>query len=284
MFSSSFYPSSRKAQVSALAVAAAAAGLLAMFPARASANEIGIDFSNALNTNSATPVPIPANTLAGVVPQLNWNNAATATNPDTLATVVDNTGATVSNMTATYGANGSFDNYSAGGNFTSADPNQIGDQDLYSAAIHTFNGTGSPGSYYSTITVTNIPYATYDVYAYVSSAGNTLTNGTPGLVNFNGTLSGTTLTGGTTVSYTSANSAQYGSNYVQITNGGVGNYVLLQNVTGSTLNVYESSTNGEMEGIQIVQAEAPIPEPATLGLMAVAGAGLLLVGRKRKVA
>ena len=127
MFSSSFYPSSRKAQVSALAVAAAAAGLLAMFPARASANEIGIDFSNALNTNSATPVPIPANTLAGVVPQLNWNNAATATNPDTLATVVDNTGATVSNMTATYGANGSFDNYSAGGNFTSADPNQIGD-------------------------------------------------------------------------------------------------------------------------------------------------------------
>ena len=64
----------------------------------------------------------------------------------------------------------------------------------------------------------------------------------------------------------------------------MGNYVLLQNVTGSTLNVYESSTNGEMEGIQIVQAEAPIPEPATLGLMAVAGAGLLLVGRKRKVA
>ena len=82
---------------------------------------------------------------------------------------------------------------------------------------------------------------------------------------------------------------------VNVANGNVGftentNYVVFNAVatpTGTLGITYSTGTGGteaDINGLQVVSTTAAIPEPATLGLVAVGALGLLAVGRKRKTA
>ena len=267
MFFSSFYPSSRKAQAPALAVAAAAAGLLALFPVRASANEIGVQFVG----SPTTPQPLAPGTSAGApgVAQTHWN-AVTGSSFTNVA-LNDNTGASTTAL-----LNGSANGTYYGGNVSDTP----GDTELTSGEL--FNGwTGSP-----TMTVSNIPYAEYDVYVYAALDNNTRIE-TLELTPSGGSASYQsfgTSTGGST--WVLSNNPVAGWNgttpTTQPTRPASATYAEFAGITANSFTLaWGAPGNGGLNGIQIVESSAPIPEPATLGLMAVAGAGILLLKRRQ---
>ena len=290
MFSSSFDPSSRKAQASALAVAAAAAGLLATFSAPASANEIGIQFAGAASsTSSAVGTPLPSTQAAGVVSQTNWNTEGAGSNQTGVSGLVDSSGTLVPNLlvawTSAYGAD-----ISGGGGHGSLD---TGLNDLYSAHLESPYGVGGSGSYpvgnnRVQAYLSGIPYASYDIYVYTGNRG-----GNPGEVLQSSSATWDTSTGSGTITYSTAKTITFndlaastytlGDNYVEFTGlTGSTQYLVaaLQGNPGNTTGGANlSGLNNGFAGIQIVESSA-IPEPATLGLMAVAGAGILLLKRR----
>ncbi len=300
-----------------LSLAAAAilsAGVAGLVPSQAAdANSIGLQF-----TGSGSYLGTPITSLAGAVAQTNWNEESTPTawqfnvggtanaNEFTVgssqayqsSSLVDNTNTAtgaIAIWSNVYSNGSNFQFYEGNSSFgaagfTNADPNQAGDNQLYSASLRT-PITSSP---YTTaaIQVSNIPYTQYNVYVYFGGSSNTASSG---LVNLNGTLSTSstptalntaTITGGTT--YYSSDSYQLPTltqaTATSSTSATAGNYAEFTGVTGSSFSAYVQATNTTdprslgMVGIQIV----PVPEPATLGIMALMGAGILLVGRKRK--
>jgi hypothetical protein len=106
-----------------------------------------------------------ASESAGVVPQMNWNNSDGMASGDsganisgpTAGALVDDTGAAVPGLSITWTSNGTWSSPNAG----------AGDLNLMSGYV---DDTGSAGD--TVLNVSGIPYAHYDVYAYLGSDGN----------------------------------------------------------------------------------------------------------------
>jgi hypothetical protein len=213
-----------------------------------------------VNFSSGSTYDLASGTAAGVVSATNWNNfTSPATNLNNLK---DKFGATTSagaSISYTGGA-GNYVTY-ATASISGASP---GTTTLYRSGIRP-TATGSVLS----VSVSNIPYAVYDVYVYASqNTGST------------NTLS---VSDGTTTYYYKSNGAgmtgAFGLTRVTSTDPlnptvGNANYEVFSGKTGSSFTfTVEGSVTGTISnnlyGFQIVNA---VPEPGTLLLGGIAAA------------
>ena len=127
------------------------------------------------SVGSATPAGMQPADTAGApgVSAANWNNmVSSATAGGAIAGsiaaggVVDNSGTTLAATTVTWTGTGQANTAGSGTN----------DQRMFESEWDLFNNAG-PGLIDMTVTVTNIPYAQYDVYFYVQDASNAADRG-----------------------------------------------------------------------------------------------------------
>ena len=256
--------------LSLAAAAVAVAGLsgLAALPGAASANEIGVQFAGATGT------ALSSGTYAGVVSQDNWNtqnnNAASA------VALKDNTGSTTL-ATVTYNSQGYGTANSAGKITTTPGDTTLSKNGIWSQYA----------PYKATITLAHIPYASYDLIFYADMPSGlaqsievTPTGGSASYQTFQGTGSGVTAWTAAGTPDTS-NPTVFAATQAQLNTLGVptANYAEFTGLTASGVAIVFGGSNvSPINGFQIV----PVPEPAALGVMALMGAGILLVCRKRK--
>ena len=250
-------PSIRKAVQVAVAV-------LTVFAAgNAFAASIGLNFVG--GSANGAPTPLAAADVAGVVPQMNWNNGSLAAGSSTVntgGTLVDSTGASVApGTTVSWSANGTW------GAGNTGNP----DEALMNGYIDV---TGAPGNTGSVI-FTGIPYAQYDVIAYFGSDGDDRT--------------GTISDGTTTFSYNTHSSGGhvFPAEFLQTTDTGGGNpdanYAVWTGETSPslTITITRGSNNSGFHGIQIIDTTPPVPEPVSAA-MALMGLGGLALGLRRR--
>lgn len=218
------------------------AGLLFLFAVNdlASAQVIAINFESGIN---GAVNPITATT--GVVPVSisGWNeidgNAGTNVEP-----IFDSTGTVIPDMTLSFTSNNSYST-------TNTNLGGLLDSYIDSGSI--------------VVTVTNIPYAEYDVYAYVGSNGNDRDSA-------GGTVGSETLSfstdsrDATSFTLTADPSQVYPA----------ANVLLFTNVSGSTLTYLQAGAvaglgNG-LNGLEIVRV---VPEPSPCAMIL---GGLALLG------
>jgi hypothetical protein len=195
--------------------------------------------------------------VAGVVPEDNYNNATGITGTDiTLNSDMGTpTGAELTYSAASAWSAGTFD--------TGTDAN--------SRMFYGYADADSSGPQ-STFELSGVTYATYDVYIYISSdhpndgRSDTITDGS------------TTISNITVNSY-DPNPSDNPHGFIQAVNNNTsGNYEMFSE-TSSTVTFTVGRFNGfGIAGMQIVDTAAP--EPATLSMLGVAAAGLLLRRRK----
>jgi MYXO-CTERM domain-containing protein len=189
--------------------------------------------------------------VAGVVPAANWNSFTVLSSPTSgsAAGLIDDAGsATTAGATWSYNNPWSINIADTPGN------NRMMRGYLDSGAATT-----------TVVTLTNIPYALYDVYVYADGDNGTelrsgaYTIGATTLVN---TDPGSTTFGGTFIE---------GTNYVRFTGLTGANFTLNATPTGAA-----ATPRAPINGIQIVQ----VPEPGSLALGAMGA--LVLVRRRRR--
>ena len=237
-----------------------AAGLFALVLAPVAQAQIGINFTGGLRQLAATDQP-------GIVAGANWNNAIGSTG--TNVALHNSTGAATT-ARLTFNSQGSFD-----GSNALQTPNAATNL-LYRGSVF-----GDSAGVEDTITLTNIPYALYDVYVYASQ-DTTATN----------TLS---LSNGVTTFYYKGNGQDNSaatslllSTSTDPLNPSVGSahYEVFHSQSGSTFNLTTGgSINGvianQVFGLQIIQNT---PEPGSVALlvgMGTIGAGCLLRRRRK---
>jgi hypothetical protein len=237
------------------------------FAARAdAASSIGINFS-AGQSNAANVTPLAATDTTGVIPQQNWNNAGgTGLNGNgTTANVASPTpGVLVDNTAAAT---------TAAITWTSTNSWSISNAARSPADAQLLNGylDNTSAATPTTVTVTGIPYAQYDVYAYVGSDGN----GRTGHVSIGGsTFYFSTNANNNPPSFTLATATDLAS----ATSATYARFAGLSSPAFTLTNTRDSNNVG-LNGIQIVQV---VPEPTSLGLLAVGGAGLMARRRRRQ--
>jgi hypothetical protein len=227
----------------------------------------GEDFADGVTVTSLNYDLLPADS-AGVVPSANWNNLhlanASINNTGGATNVVDSTGAATT-ADVVFQTNGTWD---TGGPLTNGNFKMM--RAHLDGRASFFVSPADP-----TVTVSSIPYSTYDVYVYfdaVTSDGSVNSNYTIGSQTFfikdTSTFNGTTFVQGTgTTSGTRTSGA---------------NYVLFSGLSGAsfTMTADSETFRAEVSGMQIVDTTV-IPAPAALP------AGLALLGgmalkRRRK--
>lgn len=245
---------------SPLVSALAALALLLTGIAASHAQSVGVNFTG--TDNAGNTFPLGFNTVAGIVPQSNWNDAdgnfgnfqpsfVFDSNGNTPGIGIDYSGPTLSS---------SQTDASLGGNYTLTK----GFLDI-NPPVPPAPGGGLPG-----VSFTGIPYASYDVYVYVDGAA-------PGTATYLlGTASQTVMTG-----------TAYSGVFQPATGNSAGDYIRFSGLSGANFTLSGVSLNAApVDGIQIVNlAPAPVPEASTvvsLGLMLALGAGGLAVSRRRR--
>ena len=181
-------------------------------------------------TDAAESTDFLANTHAGApgVEMKNWNRTADLPNAainGTIAnyggTLVDSSGAVIGD-----GVSGVDIAFTAGGGVYSSNPEQ---NSPYGRLFNSFIYGQSASATNSTVTLTGIPYATYDVYVYFGSE----TNGRFGTV--------TSTSAATTYSFTTGVNNTNPGSYTQTTDTGSGNpvanYAVFSGQSGGTFDV-----------------------------------------------
>ena len=208
--------------------------------AAAGADSIGINFRR---TTSGQQNMAPTES-AGVVPQFNWNNtdgvasgnAGANISGPTANTLVTGSGITVPGLSLTWQANGTWSAPNAG----------PGDPNLMAGYL---DDTGTAGD--TVISVTGVPFQSYDVYAYVGSDGNNR-SGRTRLFNFFANdrwfrTNTSPFTGFVEATATSEPAS----------NTGLANYSHYRSLNTSSfeLRVLRGSNNAGLHGIQIVETD-----------------------------
>lgn len=205
----------------------------------------------------------------GVVSVANWNNLTAIANP-TGTNLVDDSGAATTMSISFAGWNA--DTFNAWGDDRA---------NMYSNFLHHQGDTLGN----ATVTLTDIPYATYDVYIYytgfvpnqvqawIESAGGTT------LYGLRGPTSGGGLSG--YVQYQTGSEATALADAAGGTAGG--NYLVFTGLSGSALTLTSSGlpdqAGFEQDGIGGIQVVDAIPEPSSSFLLGVVG--LMLAFRRR---
>jgi hypothetical protein len=211
--------------------------------AAANAASVGVNFRRGSGEQN-----MAASESAGVVPQMNWNssdgmavgNSGANISGPTVNTILDDTGAAVPGMSITWTANGTWS------------ANNVGPGDLNLMAGY-IDDTGTAGD--TVINVTGVPYANYDIYAYLGSDANNR-SGRTRLFNFFGndrwirtnTQPFTAFVEGTATAPPASNT-------------GLANYTHYRTVNTSSfeLRVMRGSNNVGLHGLQIVETNGSIP-------------------------
>jgi fibronectin-binding autotransporter adhesin len=210
---------------------------------------IGINFEGGQNAGTTGATSLLATDSAGFVPQINWNNLSSTTtvvvsnsipggNANIDATspvsgsIVDNSGQVVAGATISFLSNNPW---AVSGTVPTG-----GDAKLMNGYLDLNQGGGTTTS----VTVSNLPFQHYSVYAYVGSDGN-------GRVG-HGTIGGTSF-------YFSTNDNPFGG-YVQATAttqaaAVSSTYLLFQNLAGSSVTYTQNgdTNNVGLHGLQILE-------------------------------
>ncbi len=218
-----------------------------------SGKKIGINFEGGQGTSvtpPTNPTSLAATDTAGVVPQINWNNSpgntGTSVDSPVNGTIVDSTGVPTA-VSISYASN----NIWSVGQPTLADGNH--------KLMNGYLDLNQAGGTTTSVTLSNLPYAFYNVYAYVGSDGNNRIG--------HGTINGQSI-------YATTNDNPFGG-YVQATGTSQAtsipsNYLLFSGVGGSTLTYLQNGDTGNfgLHGIQIVDTTAPIALPNSVAVTA----------------
>jgi hypothetical protein len=157
--------------------------------------------------------------------------------------------------------------------YSSPDAYQTGNTNLGNLLNGYLDGNGGGnGPDTVPVTITNIPFAVYDVYAYVGSDTNDRSADSSVTVNGETLTYTTALVGATSFTVNSDPAADHPA----VTT------LLFENVTGSTLNYLQDGgafgTSNGLTALEIVE----VPEPGVTGMMLVAAlAGLTVLMRRR---
>jgi hypothetical protein len=257
-----------------------ATGVVFAMSGAASADTIGINFSGGFTmtppwTALDTDVnPLEASDSAGVVAQTNWNNLAP--HAGSASNIINGSGNSVGGVTVAWDG---FANWAVV-ETAQTDPNKKLMNGYLDMEMSVRDPNYKP---LTTVTVSNIPYARYDVYAYVGADVNGRSGhgwiSTPS--NPNDAL--------TDSAYFTTNDSPFGG-FVKATGTGTGdanssNYLMFAGLSAAnfqfnlTGNNNASHYNVGLHGIQIIG----VPEPAVGALAATGMLALLAYAwRKRK--
>lgn len=256
-------------------------------------------YSGGATGNSAVNY-LSGSTTAGVVAAGNWNNVDAPHNNGSggllisnLGTIVDNTGAATT-ISGEVGAAGStWDESTDSGHAAPLASN--GDQVMMEGGLYG-NTTSLTNFNQLVVSITNVPYATYDIYVY-EMPDNSNVQGIS-----LGTATGITSSGAATftatTTYWAATPTPDGGgyidgtsstfNYLQATSTSSSSptanadYALFTNVTGSSFAIASAGGDkGVISGIQIVDTTA-VPAPSSLSLLGIGTLGLLAIGTRRR--
>lgn len=226
---------------------------------------IGINFS-AGQGNATNLAPLASTDSTGVFTQANWNNASTAPGGTTANVASPNAGVLVDSNGAVTAAGITWSSTNSWSVVNGTRTPEIAE--LLNGYLDNTNAA-TPTS----VTVTGIPYATYNVIAYVGSDGNGRTG--------HATIGAQTF-------YYSTNTNQNPPTFVQSTattlaGATAATYVEFDNLSGSTFTLTNTrdSNNTGLHGIQIVDASAA-PEPGSAAVLLIGGAAAFLKRRRRQ--
>jgi len=232
-----------------------------------------------VNAGGGTQVPVP-NTQAGVVPAYNWNDSWSENystyaygTPVTVNGLFDNSG-TATTTSISYN---SYNGYHVQSGNPAQDADGTYNRDMLNGFLNAGPATWSPPITYDSTTLNSIPYGEYDIYVYISDD----TAGRVALVSDGSTTYDLSTMGSAAISGANAS-------FIQSTDTSGANptadYVVFTGLTGSsqTLTVTPGDSNpadAAWVGLAAIQIVA-VPEPSTLALAALLGAGMMMFRRR----